>query len=230
MMDVAAINVVFRCIITEQTQIEKICRARQEFERGKISFIEGSGIGPHPANAIPFQEADKLRPMPSGMTKFNRETEIRRQLLKKFAQRRFAVFWRKGGRKLDENHLELWRERLNRPEKRIQLCCAIAQSTGVCNFAREFAGETKSVRRDLDPTLNGRFGRGGIKCGIDFHSREVIGVKFEPSGLWQVGRIKRAAPVFETPRAGADANFMLIDQIQWLRHLIGFARLEKMLL
>ena len=111
MMDVAAINVVFRCIITEQTQIEKICRARQEFERGKISFIEGSGIGPHPANAIPFQEADKLRPMPSGMTKFNRETEIAGQLCKKCTQGRFAVFWRKGRRELDENDPELRCER-----------------------------------------------------------------------------------------------------------------------
>ena len=82
------------------------------------------------------------------------------------------------------------------------------------DLAREFAGETKSSWRDLYPTLNGRFGRGGIKCRIDFHSREVIGVKFEPLGLWQVRGIKRGAPVVETPRAGADANFMLIDQIQ----------------
>src|SRR5207244_5206755 len=127
----------------------------------------------------------------------------------------FYVFRRKGGRKLDDNHLELWRERLNRPEKRIQFCRAIAQSTGVRNLAREFAGETKSGWRDLDPTANGRFSWSSIKCGIDFHSREVIGVKFEPSRLWQVRGIKRAAPVFETPSTGAEANFMLIDQIQW---------------
>jgi hypothetical protein len=85
----------------------------------------------------------------------------------------------------------------------------------VRNLAREFAGETKSGWRDLYPTLNGRFGRGGIKGRIDFNSREVIGVKFEPLRVWQVRGIKRAAPVFETPSAGADANFMLIDQIQW---------------
>ena len=83
------------------------------------------------------------------------------------------------------------------------------------NLAWEFAGETKSSWCDLDPTLNGRFGRGGIKCRIDFHSREVIGVKFEPLGFWQIRRIKRVAPIFETPGTGADANFMLIDQIQW---------------
>ncbi len=213
-MDVAAINVVFRCIITEQTQIEKIRRARQEFERGKISFIEWSGIGPHPANAILFQEADKLRPMPSGMTKFDRETEILRQLLEKFAQRRFTVLGRKGGRELDENYLELWRERLNRPKKRIQFCRAIAQSTGVRNLAREFAGETKSGRRDLDPTANGRFSWSSIKCGIDFHSREVIAVEFEPMGLRQIRRIKRTAPVLKAPCARANANFMLLGQIQ----------------
>ncbi len=39
--------------------------------------------------------------MPSGVSKFEREPEIPRQLIEKFAQRRFAVFWRKGGRQLD---------------------------------------------------------------------------------------------------------------------------------
>src|SRR5215468_8925402 len=97
----------------------------------------------------------------------------------------------------------------------MQFCCAIAQAASVRDLAREFAGKTKSSWRDLNPTLNGRFDRGGIKCRIDFHSREVIGVKFEPLRLWQIRRIKGAAPVVETPRAGADANFMLINQIQW---------------
>ena len=82
------------------------------------------------------------------------------------------------------------------------------------DLAWEFAGKTKCSWRDLYPPPNGRFGRGGIKCRIDFHSREVTGVKFEPMGPWQIGRIKRAAPVFETPRTGAEADLMLIDQIQ----------------
>ena len=111
--------------------------------------------------------------------------------------------------------MELVPERLDRAEKFHQFIAAIAQAAGVGDLAREFAGETKGSWRDLDPTLNGRFGRGSIKCRIDFHSREVVGVKFEPLGLWQIRRIKRAAPVFEAPRTGADANFMLIDQIQW---------------
>ena len=83
------------------------------------------------------------------------------------------------------------------------------------DLAREFAGKTKSRWRDLDPTLDRRFGRGGIKCRIDFHGRQVIRVKFEPLGVGQIRRIKRAAPVFEAPRTGAEANLMLIDQIQW---------------
>jgi len=174
-----------------------------------------------------FQQANKLRPMPAGVTKFDREPEISRQLIEKFAQRRFAVFWRKGGWKLDENHAELWRERFHRPKKRIHFCCAISQAASVRDLAREFAGKTKSRWRDLDPPLNGGFGRGGIKCRIDLHSREVIGVKFEPLGLWEIRRIKKAAPVFETPRGGAEANLMLIDQVQELRDLIGFARLGK---
>ena len=130
---------------------------RQKFKRGKISFVEWRGIGPNPANAILLQEADKVWPMPAGMAKFNRKAEIPRQSLEKLAQRPFAVFWRKGGRKLDENHLEFWRERLDRSKKRVQFCCAIMQPAGMRNLAREFAGETKSGWRDLYPALNGRF-------------------------------------------------------------------------
>jgi hypothetical protein len=153
--------------------------------------------------------------MPSGVSKFEREPETPRQLIEKLAQRCFAVFWRKGGSQLNKNHLELCRKRLNRPKKRIQFCCAIAQSPVVRNLAREFAGETKSSWRDLYPTANGRFAWSGIKCRIDFQSREVIGVKFEPLGLWQFRGIKRAGPVVEAPCTGTDANFVLIDKIQW---------------
>ena len=93
-MDVATVNVVLRHVITKQTQIERICSARQEFKGSKISFVEWSGIGPDPANAISFQEPNKLRPMPAGVTKFNRKPEISRQLRKKFAERGLAVPWR----------------------------------------------------------------------------------------------------------------------------------------
>ena len=94
-MNVATVHVVFGRVIAEQAQVEKICRARQEFKRGKISFVQRSGIGPRPANAIFFQQTDELRPMPSGVSKFDCEPEIPRELLEKLAQRRLAVFWGK---------------------------------------------------------------------------------------------------------------------------------------
>src|SRR5437762_715018 len=106
-MDVPAIYVVLCCIIAEKTQIQKIGGERQEFERGKISFVERSGIGPYPANAILFQKPDKLRPMPSSVTKFNRETKIPWKLFKKFTQHQPAILWRKGRRKLDKDNLQL---------------------------------------------------------------------------------------------------------------------------
>src|SRR5437667_7092561 len=93
-MDMAAVDVIFRCVIAQQTQIQKICRARQKFKRGKISFVKRRGIGPDPANPISFQQPNKLRPMPAGMPKLNRKTEISRQLWKKFSQRELAVSWR----------------------------------------------------------------------------------------------------------------------------------------
>ena len=54
-MDVAANDVVFGCVITKQSQIEKISGARQKFEWRKISFVERSDIGPNPADAVLFQ-------------------------------------------------------------------------------------------------------------------------------------------------------------------------------
>src|SRR6266705_927785 len=150
-MDVATIDIVFRCVIAKQTQIEKIRGARQEFEWSKFSLVEGSRICPHPANATFFQKPDDLRPMPSGMTEFNREAEIPRQLLEKFAQRWIAIFWCTGWGELDENDLEFWCERLDGAEKQIQLSGAIAQPAGVCDLAREFTSETKSGRGHVDP-------------------------------------------------------------------------------
>src|SRR2546430_9266555 len=44
------------------------------------SLVKGSGVRPHPADAMLLQKPDELRPMPSGVTKFNRETEIPWQL------------------------------------------------------------------------------------------------------------------------------------------------------
>ena len=75
-MNPLAIDVIFRRIVTEETQIEKIGRARQEFEGCEISFVERAGVGPDPANAMLFQKANNLRPMPSGVAKLDSETKI----------------------------------------------------------------------------------------------------------------------------------------------------------
>src|SRR5438874_7335299 len=87
-MDVATVNVVFCWVVAEQTQIQKIGSAWQKFKGGKISFVERSAIGPNPANAIFFQQPNKLRSMPAGMTKLNRKTEISWQLWEKLSERR----------------------------------------------------------------------------------------------------------------------------------------------
>ena len=90
-MDMAAINVVFGCVIAKQSQVKKIGGARQKFKGRKISFVQRGGVGPNPADAVLFQQPDKLWPMPAGMSKFHRKPEIPRQLHKKFTQRLFAV-------------------------------------------------------------------------------------------------------------------------------------------
>ena len=94
-MDVPAIDIVFGCVIAKQTQIEKIRSARQKFERCKVSLVKRSGVRPDPADAILFQKPNELRPMPSGVTKFNREAEIPWQLRQELAQRQLAVCGRR---------------------------------------------------------------------------------------------------------------------------------------
>src|SRR5216110_1581265 len=119
MMHLPSIDVVFRCIIPEQTQVEKIGSAREEFEWRKVAFVERAGIGPDPADTIFFQKTDDLRSMPAGMPKFNRETKTRRQLFEKFTKCALSVPWPKRRRKLDQDNLALWRERLDRAKERI---------------------------------------------------------------------------------------------------------------
>ena len=106
-MPVPSVNVVFRCIITEQTQVQKVSSARQEFERRKIAFVERTGVGPNPANAVLFQQPDDLGPVPAGVTKFNRKPEAFRKLDKKFSQNLSAILGRERGRQLNQHNLEL---------------------------------------------------------------------------------------------------------------------------
>jgi len=67
-----------------------------------------------------------LRPVPAGMTKFDRETKSFRKLREKFSQDLSAIFGSKGWRQLDQHNLELRFKRLNRTQKRIQFGRAIA--------------------------------------------------------------------------------------------------------
>ena len=60
-----------------------------------------------------FQKANDLRPMPPGVAELDGETEIARQLHQKIAQSGPAVFRREGRRQLNENDLQLGRERLD---------------------------------------------------------------------------------------------------------------------
>ena len=82
------------------------------------------------------------------------------------------------------------------------------------DLAREFTSETKSSRGYFDPAADGIFRRGGVKGRIYFYGQEVISVESEPLRVRQIGRIKRATPVFKPPRACPNTYFLLIDQIQ----------------
>jgi len=209
-MEMPSIGVVFCCVIAKKTQIKKIGSAWQEFERREVSFVKRSGIRPHPANAIPLQEVDNVRPVPPGMTKFNCETKVLRQSAKKIAQGRLTSLWCERRRKLDKNSLQLWSQRLDCVEKRIQLSVAIAQLAGVGDLARQFTGEPKSDWSNVKPATKGAFRRDTVKRRICFHRGKVFGVEFEPSRIWEIRWIKSAAPVFEAPCACADAYFLLI--------------------
>jgi hypothetical protein len=39
-------------------------------------------------------------------------------------------------------------------------------------------------------------------------------IKFEPARLWQIKWIKDTTPILKAPRARANANFLLVKQIQ----------------
>ena len=109
-MQMCSVGAVFRRVIAEQPEIKKIGRARQKLERREIAFVERAGVGPNPADAIFFEQADDLGAMPAGMTEFNRETKCPRQLGEKFTQGLPAIFWCERGRELDKDDLQFRRE------------------------------------------------------------------------------------------------------------------------
>ena len=201
-------------VIPEQTQIKKIGRARQKFERRKIAFIERTGVGPNPADAVLFQEADNLGPMPAGMTKFNGKPETFRKLDKKLSQNLSPILGRERWRQLNQHNLELRLERLDCAEKRVEFGGAIAQPANMRDFARQLAAKTKGSRSDIDPAADRVRPRHTVKSRIDFDCGEIAGIKFEPLGIGQFSRIKASAPFRETPGAGADSNFLLVGKVQ----------------
>src|SRR5437762_7629295 len=133
-MHLSYFNFACRRIIPEQTQVEKIGSAREEFEWRKVAFVERAGIGPDPADTIFFQKTDDLRSMPAGMPKFNRETKTRRQLFEKFTKCALSVTWPKRRRTLNQDNLELWREWLDRAKERILFGSAFVQSACICDL------------------------------------------------------------------------------------------------
>jgi hypothetical protein len=77
-----------------------------------------------------------------------------------------------------------------------------------------FTGEAKACGSHFNPPTKRCFTWHSVKRRIHFHSRELACIKFKPTGFWQIGRIKHTAPVFKAPRAGANAYFLLVEQIQ----------------
>ena len=69
----------------------------------------------------------------------------------------------------------------------------------------------------LDPTADGVLGRLVVKSGIDFDRRQIARVKFEPLRIRQFAWIKAVSPIRKTPGAGADANFLLVGEVQFKR-------------
>jgi len=98
----------------------------------------------------------------------------------------------------------------------------------MCDLTGKFTGETEVSAGHLDPTPNALFRRNSMKSRIHFNCREIVGIKFQPVTLWQIRRVKNAAPVFKAPCARADAYLLLIGQIQnEIATLANLLSLEK---
>jgi len=179
-MDVATIDVVLGCVVTKQSQVNKIGGARQKLEGSEISLVERGRVGPNPTDAILFQQTDKLRPMPPGMSKFDCKSEIPRQLHKKFAQCLFAIIRSQRRRELNEDHLELLSKWFDGAEKGIQLSCAIAQTADVGDLPGKLAGKPKTSGSRFGPTTNAVFRRSSVKRRVHFNGGEILGIKLQP--------------------------------------------------
>src|SRR5712671_3314230 len=139
-MKVLAFRIVFRGVVAEQTEVNKIGGGGQELERREVAFVERTGIGPDPANPVFLDETDVLRPVPAGVAELDGETEIARQLREEGAEKGTAGFRRERRRQLNQDDVELRRERLECVEKRRQLRLGIAQHPFMSDRPGQFAG------------------------------------------------------------------------------------------
>lgn len=64
--------------------------------------------------------------------------------------------------------------------------------------------------RDIEPASHRVRPRGRIKGRIDFDGREVTRVKFQPARLRQIPWVEDLPPIFKTPGAGPDPDFLLL--------------------
>src|SRR5436190_13754508 len=127
-MDSSTVAIVFRAVIAEEAQIQKIGRARQEFERREIAFVQRAGVGPNPADAVFLEKMNELRTMPAGVTELDRKAEVARELFEEFPQRLTPIFWDEGGRQLNQDNLKLRLERFDRAQKSGEVSSAITQT------------------------------------------------------------------------------------------------------
>jgi len=125
-MNPLALAIVFGGVIAQKPQIEEVRRAGEEFERREITLVQRAGVGPNPANAVLFQEANDLRAVPAGMAKFDGKAEAARELFQKRPQGLPVVLRGERRRQLNQDDLKLGLERFDRVEKGGQLGAGIA--------------------------------------------------------------------------------------------------------
>ena len=209
-MHARAIPSIFRGVVAHEPHVEEVSCVRPKFERSQVPFVQWTGVGPGPAHAMFFEQPDDLGPMPASVTELDREAKFARQLREKIAQGRFAFLGREGRRQLNQNDLQLGRERFHGSEESGKVRTAVAQPAGVSDGSRELAAETKRRWRGFHPPQNNRLARHVVKSGIDFDRGEVARVKLQPAIRRQIRGIKAPAPFFEAPGTRAEPDLLLI--------------------
>ncbi len=148
--------------------------------------------------------------MPTGVTELDCKPEVARELLEETTQRRLSLFRRERGRQLDQDHVELRTEWLDRAEESIEIRAAIAEPARMGDLAWQLAGEPERRRRAFDPPLHRWLLRRTRESGVHLHGGKVVSVEFEPLFLRQFGRIKTSAPSLEAPPACAEPDLLLV--------------------